>query len=153
MKLAAEAQRHLDKEVLRAKGGKLRDLEQQASGEHEVESKELTTKNKTLWSKTVKRLPVGLAQKLLEEKLQQTEECQSRKAREAKKAVSCRLHFRRPPARNLRLPEHDNTQIVYVKGKRNCTPAPRTGEPLPKLRRGMLSAKLRDRFSHLCIED
>ncbi len=148
VRISKEAQKHLDKEVLRAKGGKQKDLEKQAAGEQEVEYKELLLKHKVLWSRTIKKLPPQQVKELGEEKLQKVACFNTQRVRK----VLSSLRPRARSAKNLRLPEHDKVKLMYSNGKRNCTQALLKEQPPQKLRLGMLSAKLQAKFRHLCTE-
>ena len=67
VRMSEKVQIHVDKEILRANGNLLKDLESQVRGEKEVKLAELTLKRKASWSKGVKRFPNELIKIFLEE--------------------------------------------------------------------------------------
>ncbi len=113
-----------------------------------MELKDLLLKNKVLWSKTVRRLAPVHTKELRQENLQKVASFQTAKGLKVLSRLRPRTRF----ARTLGLPEHDCAKLVYSNGRRNCTQAPLKGQPPLKLRLGMLSAKLKAKFGHLCTE-
>ncbi len=143
--LQEEDQRHLDKELLRAKGSKLKDLELQSRGRKPVKVEALSLKHKVNWSKGVKKFPEKSLKSWPEKELPEV-------YKDWRRGVK-----RKPEPQNLKprsvkapLPEGDEVKVVRaVAGqKRQCSV-----QPAFKLRAGMLSARLRERFGHLCTEE
>ncbi len=143
--ISDEIQKHLDKEMLRANRSRIKDLKEQVEGHKEVEVKDLVLKHKALWSKAVRSLPDELRKEFKEVSLRN---------KKSKAAVKTCRRLRRGVARSRvakpRLPEHDCAKLVCSTGKRLCQPALQRGQLALKLSPGMLSAKLRAKFGHLC---
>ena len=82
-RISDAVQKHIDKEILRAKGVKLKDLEKLVEGSVEVELKDLQLKNKVLWSKTVKLLKPELQKELPSARLEKLVKPKARSPLEA----------------------------------------------------------------------
>ena len=142
VKVCAEVQEHLDKEVLKANCNKAKDYEEQKAGQKEVTRRKLLLKGKVTWSANVKKLhPKLLAHFNPEAVLEKPEDARSLKTENLKRSrTSC--------SRLAALPLHDDLKATSKRGcKRACTA---TSEPILKLRMGMLSARLQARFGYLC---
>ncbi len=137
-----ETFKHLDKELLRLEGSNAKDLEAEASGEKEVAMERLKLNHKASWSRTVKKLPEKELKEWPEEELPEAEV-------EVKKGVKRKADCDKAKSAKPKLPEDDGLKVVLaVAGrKRLCKENP----PL-KIRVGMLSARLKERFGYLCTE-
>ncbi len=140
VKLGAEAQRELDKEVLRAGGSTLKDLNKYLGGEKKLVVKALSDKYKVTWSRSVKRFSQSLQKEFAEQKLEKREG-RSSTAGVGRAGRRCTDRG----AKRCLFPVDDFVQAATQKC--SYAKASRTGEL--GLRSSMLSAKLRNRFKHL----
>ncbi len=137
---------HVDKEILRANGNLLKDLESQVRGEKEVKCAELTLKRKTRWTKGVKKFPVELLEHFLAEATQPEMEHDEEVPEKEK-----RLNTKKLLAR-VEAPVHDFVQPPVDRGtkRKACAEAPH--KEVFVLRASMLSTRLRERFGYLCTD-
>ncbi len=130
--------------MLRLKGSKSRDLEEESRGRKEVVQEKLSLKYKTFWSRSVKRLPDKVLKEWPEAELQEIN-------KDWVKGTKQKSWTEEGEARSAKhkLPETDEVKVVLtVAGKRRlCREFP----PL-KIRAGMLSARLKVKFGYLCTE-
>ncbi len=134
----------VDLEVLYLNGNKKADLGGAPREGDKVRLAKLDLRNKVTWSKKVRALPKQLLDELpqAEVLVSDAEEPKAAATRSGKrKSGDLGLELSTPP------PSHDFVQpAVVCTNKKACT----TKQPV--LRIGMLSAKLKERFGHLCTE-
>ncbi len=150
VKVSREAQRHLDRELLKANGSKRTEVEEQLKGEKDVTVGKLCLKKKVAWSKGARKLKPELAEAFREESLraevafEEDENTFSKRAR----GVGARTYLKKK-----RLPDTDFVGArTRGQTKKRCMEAPQTGELSLIIRPGMLSTALRNRFGYLCTE-
>ena len=144
VKIQPEAQKHLDYEVLRANGNKTSELNEHLEKKKKVVVQRLKLKRKCNWTNTVKRFP----KKLLED-FDEAEEVEAQPEKKAREEAGSRkgvggLGRKRAPCPCL--PQHDFVQPLFKKVKHEAS------QREPVLRASMLSARLRERFGHLCTD-
>ena len=130
--------------MLRLKGSKSRDLEEESRGNKEVAQEKLPLKYKTFWSRSVKRLPEKVLEEWPEAELQEVN-------KDWGKATKQKSWPEEGIARSAKHkpPETDEAKVVLtVAGKRRLC----REFPPQKIRAGMLSARLRERYGYLCTE-
>ena len=146
VKLNLETQKHLDKEILRANGNKVTNLQKNLEGEEKVAVHRLKLKKKCSWTQTVKRLPEVLRRDFVVPQRQVQQPSQSRKEGAAAAKGLGGLGSGRKRVVDTSLPKHDFVQPLFKKAKQQASQR----ELVVTI--GMLSAKLREKFSHLCTE-
>ena len=141
-------QKAVDKELLRAKGSKLKELVGQLEGEKSVPEAKLSLKHKVAWASRVQKLSKEEAKNFEEVALRpevtfaEDVEARGLGSGSAKSRGAQSLGVKR-----LLLPEGD--EIIP---KRRCTKAAQKGKLDLNIRSSMLSAGLRSRFKHLCTD-
>ncbi len=135
---------HIDREVLRANGNKTADLDKNLKGQVKVVVQRLKLKRKCTWTQTVKKLPEKLLKDFgAAEQVKEEPELQLKKEA-AKNEGLGRVGRKRAPCTSL--PQHDFVQPLFKKVKQEASPRELV------VRTGMLSARLRERFGHLCTD-
>ncbi len=141
-------QKAVDKELLRAKGSKLKELVGQLEGEKSVPEAKLSLKHKVAWASRVQKSSKEEAKNFEEVALRpevtfaEDVEARGLGSGSAKSRGAQSLGVKR-----LLLPEGD--EIIP---KRRCTKAAQKGKLDLNIRSSMLSAGLRSRFKHLCTD-
>ncbi len=151
VKMTKEQKAHVDKEVLRAKGSKIKDLQEELEGKRSTVACELKLKHKVSWSKGIRRMPEDFENFKPAELLQTNKDFKATTKRSRSKGQTPRAASKKVvPAP----PQSDRVGLVLAaRGtKRKLCTTTQQELPALKLKAGMLSAKLRDRFGHLCTE-
>ncbi len=147
VRMSERAQAHVDKEILRANGNLVKELESQTKGEKKVKAAKLTLKRKVRWTKSVTRFPEALLQDFLKEVPKPEAEEEEVRGGAAKEKEPKRKSLARVAAL-----VHDFVPPPVAKGNKRkaSTSAPPKEEFV--LRASMLSTRLRERFGYLCTE-
>ncbi len=145
IRMSEKVQMHVDKEILRANGNLLKDLESQVKGEKQVKFGALTLKRKARWTKGVKKLPKELLEEFLEEPVKPEAE-QHEEAPRVRKPGNKRL------SASVEAPVHDFVQPPVAKGNKRKANTEAPPKEVFALRASMLSIRLRERFGYLCTD-
>ncbi len=153
IKLPEEARKELDYEILIVNGNKKKNLEHGLSERLQVKEGKLLLRNKSAWARRLRAFESEVLEKFTVEKSPAQTDLSWLAAsvlpdEEVEPAGGVTKKCRVSP---VPCP-HDFVQPVVVpRGrKRACTEAPLKGQPV--LRMSMLSAKLKERFAHLCAD-